>query len=478
MTGGDEPPEAAARWTSWEPRPQLPGRTRRSLWIAALLTAFLVLATAGAGAWFFEHLNGNLHGLPLLGGASGGAGSEKPDALGRTPVNVLLIGSDSRADRADCVIGGDCGPERNADVEMVVHLSADRSNATVMSVPRDTMTDLPGCRDPRHGTMEPAHRGQINGSLAYGPGCTVAAVHALTGIPIDHFMMIGFTGVVKMSDAVGGVPVCVSQNVYDPYSHLKLTRGRHVLEGMSALQYLRSRHAFGDGSDLGRTYAQHLYLSSLLRRLKSAGTLTSPTALYGLADAATNALTVDNGLDSVSKLLRLARALNRVPAARVTFTTMQNKPDPANPDRVVVSPAARILFSAIIHDRSLTVAGGGRSAIGRRLDRVASSPQARAARRARIALRSAKHRKAQAASGGVLADIAAGLGPGFGPGFGADFSVPVPGDNAGYDAHQRTAADTASCAQVSPFPTVELAGRPMTPRQAFAASPNVPLSAP
>jgi LCP family protein required for cell wall assembly len=431
--------------------------TRHAVRVAALMVSGVVLFTGGAGAWVYEHLNGNLRGLPLFGGASGDAGREMPDALGRTPLNVLVIGSDARAGREDCAIGGDCGPARNADVEMIIHLSADRSNATVMSVPRDTVTDLPGCADPETGRTQPPHRGQINSSLGYGPGCTVAAVHALTGIPVDHFMMIDFFGVVRMSDAVGGVPVCVSGAVYDPYSHLRLSAGRHTLRGMGALEYLRSRHAFGDGSDLGRTYAQHLYLAALLRRLKRAGTLTDPAALYGLADAATKALTVDNGLDSVPKLLRIARAMDKVPDSRVTFTTMQNRPDPLDPDRVVVAPAAGVLFRAIIGDRSLTVPGGGRSAVGRELARAASSPQARAAALARAGYAGAP--KAPALAG---------------------FLLPVPGGGAGaaFDAHLRSAADTTDCARVSPYPTVIVGGRRMTPSQAYAATAEVPASAP
>ncbi len=463
VTGGPPAGGASPGGSRGTPRPRR--RRRRTLLAVAAVTAAGVLVTAGAGAWLFARLDGDIHGLPLFGGAGGDAGHERADGRGRTPVNVLVIGSDARADRGDCAIGGDCGPRRDADVEMLVHLSADRSNATVMSVPRDTVTDLPACRDPGGGTA-PAHRGQINSSLAHGPGCTVAAVHALTGIPVDHFMMIGFTGVVRMSDAVGGVPVCVSADVYDPYSHLRLTRGRHMLRGLSALEFLRSRHAFGDGSDLGRTYAQHLYLSALLRKLKSAGTLSSPTRLYRVADAATKALTVDTGLAGVSPLLKLARQLNAVPADRVTFTTMQNRPDPADPDRVLVAPAARALFRAIVEDRPLTVAGGGPSAAGRALDRAAGSPQARAALRERIAGRLAR-RPWSAQDGAPETDAAAAW-------------LPVPGgaDDAGYDPHRVTADRSGDCAQVSRYPTVELNGVTMTPQQAFADTRHLPLSAP
>ena len=154
----------------------------------------------------------------------------------------------------------------------------------------------------------------INSTLDYGPGCTVAAVHQLTGIPIDHFITVDFSGVVQMSDAVGGVPVCVSDNVYDPYSHLKLKKGGHTLKGMAALQFVRSRHGFGDGSDLGRTVSQHMFLGSMVRQLKSAGTLADPAALYSLANAATKALTVDTGLSGIPQLVGFATTSTRCPA--------------------------------------------------------------------------------------------------------------------------------------------------------------------
>jgi LCP family protein required for cell wall assembly len=334
-------------------------RKKRSVGKAiAMTTSVLVLISAGIGAVVYEQLNGNIKGVPLIGG-----GSEKPDAFGRTPINILMMGSDGRNNAADCKIGGDCGPGANADVEMLVHVSADRSNATVMSIPRDTITDLPSCIDPQtHQTM-PTQRNRINSTLQYGPNCTADAVHHLTGVPVDHFMEIDFQGVVNMSDAVGGVPVCVSNNVYDPYSHLKLSKGTHTLKGMSALQFLRTRHGFGTGDDLGRTVAQHIFLSSMIRTLKSAGTLTDPTALYRLADAATKALTVDNGLDSIPKLLGLATDLNKVPSNRITFTTMQTVPDPQNSSAVVVSPAAQNLFDAISNDQSLTTSSGAKSAV-------------------------------------------------------------------------------------------------------------------
>jgi len=298
-------------------------RAQRVLKILAISLSALIVVTAGAGWWFYDHLNGNIHSLSL----DGKGGTEKADAFGRTPINILVMGSDGRTSAADCKLGGGCAKTgvqsgSNADVEMVLHISADRSNATVMSIPRDTMTQVPACKNNENGQSTPGYYGQINSALQYGPACQVATVHQLTGITIDHFVKLDFSGVVKMSDAVGGVPVCVSDDVYDTYSHLKLSKGTHTLKGVAALEFVRSRHGFGDGSDLGRTISQHIFLSAMIRKFKSAGTLTDPTAVYGLADAATKALTVDDGLGSVKKLIALASDVNKVPTKRITFTCL------------------------------------------------------------------------------------------------------------------------------------------------------------
>ncbi|GAA1909911.1 LCP family protein [Streptantibioticus ferralitis] len=535
--------DATASEGSGTKRPGQARRKRRVGRTIAITASALVLVTAGGVAMLYEHLNGNIKGVPLFGGASGDAGKEKPDAFGRTPINVLVIGSDGRNTAADCKLGGDCGGGgQNADVEMVVHVSADRSNATVMSVPRDTMTNLPACKDPQSGATMSAHRDQINSTLQYGPGCTVAAVHQLTGIPIDHFMMVDFSGVVNMSDAVGGVPVCVDNNVYDPYSHLKLAKGTHTLKGVSALEFVRSRHGFGDGSDLGRTYGQHIYLSSMIRTLKSAGTLTNPGAMYGLADAATKALTVDNGLDSIPKLLGLANDLNKVPSDRITFTTMQNIPDPQDDSRVLVSPAAQNLFDAMANDQSLTTGTGDKSSAaaaatskatstpspspssvpdsqiavavengsgvtGRAADLAASlvdkgfspstssgnapSPastttlrypagkQAEAQTVARALHLPAAHLKQDSSVSGVTLVI--GTDWTTGNAFPAPpSSSPVPADTAAAtnNAHAQTADQSKACAQVSTFKTVSVNGVAMSPIQAFSDSPDVPVSAP
>ncbi|TWE12396.1 LytR family transcriptional attenuator [Rudaeicoccus suwonensis] len=423
-------------------------KVRRRRILAGVLVVALVVVGAGIG--FYLHLDKNLHTVKL----TSGGGKEKKDNQGRTPINLLIIGSDTRSSSEDCKIGGDCSTSTetasssapatssaaNADVEMLVHISADRSNATVMSIPRDTYIKVPACTDPSTGATETPHMDRINSTLQYGPNCTVAAVHQLTGVPIDHFMVIDFAGVVKMSDAVGGVNVCVDNNVYDPYSHLKLTKGDHTLKGLAALEFLRTRHGFGDGSDIGRTVAQHIFLSSMLRNMESASTLTNPVKVVELADAATSAITVDTGLGSVADLTSLAYQMNQVPGDRTTFVTMPNVPYAPNPNVVVPAGNAQALFTKIADDVSL------------------SQPKATAS---------------ASASASPSASASASTSPS------------TPATTTPSSAAQPSATDYAmtvdgaqGCAQVSHAYTVEVNGVIMNPIEAFSASPNVPLSAP
>lgn len=511
-------------------------RGRRLLKVLGISLSVLIVVTAGAGWWFYEHLNGNIHSVSL----DGKGGTEKADAFGRTPINILVMGSDGRTSATDCKLGGGCSKTgvqtgSNADVEMVLHISADRSNATVMSIPRDTMTQVPACKDSESGQSTNGYYGQINSALQYGPACQVATVHQLTGIPIDHFVKLDFSGVVKMSDAVGGVSVCVSDDVYDTYSHLKLSKGTHTLKGVAALEFVRSRHGFGDGSDLGRTVSQHIFLSAMIRKFKSAGTLTDPTAVYHLADAATRALTVDDGLGTVKKLISLADDVNKVPTKRITFATMQTAADPGDSDRVVVGPGAKSLFATIANDQALTTGSGKKSAAASATAKAKPGATASAVPAAGIAVTvengtgitgrasalataltgqgfssatttanapspadstsltygtgdKAAAQTVAKALGLPASHLRQGTGSGLTLVIGSDWpsgtsypggsSSPAPADTkaAVGGAHASTADQAKTCAKVSPYKTVTYDGVPMTPSQAYAAARNKPDS--
>jgi LCP family protein required for cell wall assembly len=335
-----------------------PSRRRTAIkWTAISVSTILVLALA-TGAYVIFHLTGNIKHTALL--QNGTTQSPEPtDKYGRSPLNILVIGSDSRNNPADCAIGHDCGPGANADVEMVVHLSADRSNATVMSIPRDTMVTLPHCVDETNHTSGGGFTSTINSSLQWGPSCTVLAVHNLTGLTIDHFVMVDFVGVETLSNALGGVQVCVSAKMYDSNSGLRLNKGVNMVQGASALAFVRTRHGFYDGSDLGREKAQHYFLAQMIKEVRASMNLSDFGTLYKVADAATKALTVDDGLSGVSGLEGLATTMNRVPTNRISFVTMPWNIDPASQAHVIVAqPYAQEMFQNIQNDVPYSSASG------------------------------------------------------------------------------------------------------------------------
>ncbi|GGN62852.1 transcriptional regulator [Streptomyces kronopolitis] len=324
---GDGDASADGHRTGGRPRRS---RGRKVLRWTALSLAVLIVGGAGAGYWYYEHLNANLRKAPR---SLSGDGLKKPDpnAFGQSPLNILLLGSDGRNSAENIKLGGarqDADRKPLADVQMLLHVSADRSSMSVLSIPRDTRVTIPRCTDPKTHQVYPQTSAAINQSLQHGgPGCTLATWQELTGVYIDHFMMVDFSGVVSMADAIGGVPVCVDRNVYshDSKGHgsgLRLTKGTHSVKGVQALQWLRTRYGFEDNTDIGRAKAQHMYMNSMVRQLKKGTKLTDPGQLRDLAEAATKSLTVDDGLDTVKKLYDLGGDLNRVPTKRLTMVTM------------------------------------------------------------------------------------------------------------------------------------------------------------
>lgn len=336
-------------------------RRRRALRWSATVLAVVILGGAGAGYLYYEHLNANIKSDDLnIGDAKDRAADTEANSAGQTALNILLIGSDARDTAANQKLGGAKdtfdGPPL-ADVQMLLHISADRSNMSVVSMPRDTLLDIPKCTDPDDGTTYQALSDEMtNVSLGRGgPGCTVATWEKLTDIHIDHFMMIDFSGVVSMADAIGGVPVCVDANVYSHTSSgkgsgLKLEEGTHSVKGKQALQWLRTRYGFEDDTDLARAKAQHMYMNSMVRELRANAKLTNPNKLRKLAEAATKAITVDDGLDTITKMYDLAGELQKVPTDRITMTTMPNR---YQGSRVVPTDDAKQLFRLVREDIAL-----------------------------------------------------------------------------------------------------------------------------
>ncbi|WP_405798788.1 LCP family protein [Streptomyces sp. NBC_01506] len=319
------------------------------------ITAFILIGGAGAAYYAYQELNGNIKTIDVEGAGSGGFKKDQA-------VNILVIGTDKRT--GDGNEGyGDKDSVGHADTTILFHVSKDRTNATALSIPRDLITDIPDCETKTDaGTkVVPGEQGvRFNTSLGQSerdPGCTMRTVKELTGLTVDHFMMADFNAVKTLTTAVGGVEVCVAKDVDDPDSHLKLSKGKHVIEGEQALAFVRTRHSFGNESDLDRIQTQQQFLSALIRKMKSSETLTSPTKLWDLASAATKALTVDTGIGSIEKLRDLGTELSKVNPKNISFTTLPVLDNPAEVVKatVVVDEAkAKPLFSMMQNDTSLT----------------------------------------------------------------------------------------------------------------------------
>ncbi|MGW7416279.1 LCP family protein [Streptomyces sp. NPDC054863] len=330
---------------------------KKALKIVGAVVGF-VLVAGSVGAWaLYEHFNGNLKSVDV----SGGSGGFKKDQA----VNILVIGTDKRTGDGNAGYGDKNSPG-HADTTILFHVSKDRTNATAMSIPRDLKLPIPDCptklADGSEKVVPGSPKERFNTSLGQSdrdPGCTMRTVKQLTGLTVDHFMMVDFNAVKTLTSAVGGVDVCVAKDVDDPKSHLKLAKGTHTLEGEEALAFVRTRHAFGDESDLSRIKTQQQFLGSMIRKMKSSETLTNPAKLYGLAEAATQALTVDSGIGSILKLKSLATEVGKVDPKNITFTTLPVLDNPDEPPRkkatVVVNPEkADPLFAMMRSDISLT----------------------------------------------------------------------------------------------------------------------------
>jgi len=294
-----------------------------------------------------------------------------PPSLGAIEggVNILMVGTDS-CEGQDVTIfprcANDDSPGERNDVTMLVHISDEPRRVTVVSFPRDMLVPIPSCKKPDgSGNISAMSSQMINASYWYGGlGCTVDTVEALIGddFNIDFAAAIRWTGVINMSDAIGGVDVCVAGDISDVHTGLNLTAGTHTLKGVEALQFLRIRHGIGDGSDLGRISNQQQFMGSMVRKLQSDSVLANPATLLNLATTAISQvqqgqLVLSSGLTNATLMVQIAMAVKDVPYEDIVFVQY---PTVYSSDGLRVQPLkddAKALFDAIKANQPLTLTG-------------------------------------------------------------------------------------------------------------------------
>ncbi|WP_405822185.1 LCP family protein [Streptomyces sp. NBC_01390] len=321
-----------------------------TVWVAA---AIVVLGGTGLGYVYFK-LNGNIKSVDI----NQALGTDRPNDVDNGSEDILVLGSDTRSGANKKLGGGTDDGSARSDTAMMVHVYEGHKKASVVSIPRDTLVDRPECTDAKGVTHDAVSGVMFNSAYSTGgAACAVKTVESLSGIRMDHYIEVDFTGFQKLVDELGGVEVTTTKAIKDSDSHLNLKAGTHRLNGRQALGLVRTRHGVGDGSDLGRIQLQQAFIKALVDQIKDVGVLTNPKKLFDLADTATKAVTADSDLGSVRTLTSFAAGLKSISSAHMTMITMPVEYDPADPNRVIVDDTkAQLVWKALKADRPIPAA--------------------------------------------------------------------------------------------------------------------------
>ncbi len=317
--------------------------------VAIALGAALVLAV-GLGVAAYAKLSSNISRVDV----SAQVGTDRPVDRQATaaagPLNILVLGSDNRSQLGTTRYGTETGAR--SDTTLLVHLSADRTSVTVVSIPRDSMVLAPpGCSP-----NAPKSQWRVRQwNLAFndgGTGCVIHTLEANTGVFVNHYAVVNFTGFKGMVDALGGVDVCTPEPINDRDSGLTLGAGRHHINGIQALGYVRVRETVGDGSDLGRIARQQAFMASVAQGATSSSLLLRPDKLFAFLSAATESLTTDPGF-SVGTMKDVAESVKSVGTGRIQFVTVPTEQYPADHNRVQWAAGAGQIWQALRDDRAV-----------------------------------------------------------------------------------------------------------------------------
>jgi LCP family protein required for cell wall assembly len=313
-------------------------RRGRNLLRALAIVVALLVVLAGAGAVFGYH-----YADRLVAKGKRAVANLTPVGSGQ-PMNILLVGSDSRAGLSRRQLGRIqtvAVPGQRTDSIMILHVSPRRDKAVLVSLPRDLRTEIDG------------HTSKINAAFALGgPGLLVKTVEQTTGLPINHYVEIDFAGFVRVVDALGGITLCnrTGHRLDDRYANLHMAPGCHHMSGVEALAFVRARHV---DSDFGRIGRQQEFMRAVVAKLERKGNLVDLPELAHIADIATDHLRTDRSL-STGTAIGLARRLRRLDPGSID---MRVYPSVAAPPRCAGCPAfveplpqARVLMRALARD--------------------------------------------------------------------------------------------------------------------------------
>lgn len=324
------------------------GKARRlsaGAWVSIALTGVMVVGTL-TGYKFYRDIEGNIKREDVEGMLS----ANRPPETGA--LNVLVVGSDSRDGAGNKKYGQHLqGQGERTDTIILLHISPNRDKATLISFPRDSMVQAPQCQNPRTKAIIPPGLRQINATFNDGGiVCTWDTIEALTQIHINHFVKVDFSGFKGIVDALGGIEICLPKDVVDKKAKLDLTKGKHTVQGETALAYVRARYQLGDGSDISRIKRQQVFLTQVMKKATSSDLLTDLGKLTSFLQAATSSVTMDRNL-TTARLLEIAQSAKSLTAKGLKSVTVPWRPYAPDPGRVEwAQPQADQLFAAIRSD--------------------------------------------------------------------------------------------------------------------------------
>jgi LCP family protein required for cell wall assembly len=323
------------------------------LGVAAILATIIVVSTSLVAYARYRTVYSSIKRVSV---SSAELGKHRPPYT--AALNILIIGSDSRAGTNGAFGNASVITGARSDTVMLLHIAPGHQRADIISFPRDSMIPIYACqadtKDGFPGQQAQSGLEPLNSTFAYGgPVCLWKTIEQQTNIRIQHFIEVNFTGFQSIVDDVGGVSVCLPTAIDAPAAGLKLPSGLQIVTGAQALAFVRAREGVGDGSDLERIQRQQFFLDAVLQKLKSTNLLADPTRIYHVVADAAKSMTVDAGLD-LSTMLKIADSMKSLNSSDVDFVSVPNglyAPDPAKV--LWTQPEADQLFSAIANDKTV-----------------------------------------------------------------------------------------------------------------------------
>jgi len=324
-------------------------RARKRHTVAAVITTTLVILAVGTATSVvlaYNNWNDRIEHKDVSEQLT-----DRPPKEGEA-INVLVLGSDTR--EGDNNIDGLTGDGERSDTTIMLHLSADRTRAYGISIPRDTLVDRPTCYDENQDPIEGEQDVMWNEAFAVGgAACTIQQFEQVTGVRIDNYVVIDFQGFKDMVNALDGVEVCIPEDIEDPEHGITLEAGTREIRDDEALSYVRVRHV-GDGTDPNRIRRQQAFMAAMINKAISAGMLVRPDRMLSFLNAVTGSIQTD--YDNVAELADLGRGFQGIGLDNIKFVTTPWVYSTTQEGRVEWTPEVEDLWRLVLDDKPLSQA--------------------------------------------------------------------------------------------------------------------------